>query len=72
MFFADQNRDSSIFDLKNGVIYLYHWHHYYETAVFKVADEIAKKQSPTRIKDLFSKETVKRAEDEHLKHKKKK
>jgi pimeloyl-ACP methyl ester carboxylesterase len=63
---------SNVFDLKNGVIYLYHWHQFDETAVLKVADEIAKKQSPTRIKDLFSEETVKRAEDEYKKYKEKK
>ncbi len=63
---------SNVFDLKNGVIYLYHWHQFDETAVLKVVDEIAKKQSPTRIKDLFSQETVKRAEDEYRKYKEKK
>ncbi len=63
---------SNVFDLKNGIIYIYHWHQFDETAVLKVADEIAKKQSPTRIKDLFSEETVKRAEDEYKKYKEKK
>jgi hypothetical protein len=63
---------SNVFDLVNGVVYLNHWHRFDETAVLKVADEIAKKQSPTRIKDLFSKETVKRAEDEYKKYKEKK
>jgi hypothetical protein len=63
---------SNVFDLKNGVIYLYHWHQFDETAVLKVADEIAKNKPPTRIKELFSQETVKRAEDEYLDYKKKK
>jgi hypothetical protein len=63
---------SNIFDLKNGVIYLYHWHQFYETAVLKVADEIAKDRSPTRIKALFKQETVKRAEDEFGRYREKK
>jgi pimeloyl-ACP methyl ester carboxylesterase len=63
---------SNVFDLKNGVIYLYHWHQFYETAVLKVIDEIAKKKPPTRIKELFSQETVKRAEDGYQSYRKKK
>jgi pimeloyl-ACP methyl ester carboxylesterase len=63
---------SNVFDLKNGVIYLYYWHQFYETAIIKVADEIKKNQPPTRIKELFSQETVKRAEEEFQKYKKKK
>lgn len=62
---------SNVFDLKKGIIYLYHWHQFYETAVLKVAEEITKKKPPVRIKELFSQETVKRAEDEYLKYKKK-
>ena len=62
---------SNIFDLKNGVIYLYHWHQFYETAELKVADVIAENPPPVRIKDLFSPETVKRAEDEFQKYKEK-
>jgi hypothetical protein len=61
---------SNVFDLKNGIIYLYHWHQFYETAVLKVAEEIAKKKPPLLIKELFSQETVKRAENEYLKYKK--
>jgi hypothetical protein len=62
---------SNVFDLKNGVIYLYYWHQFYETAVLKVAEEIARNKPPARIKELFSQETVKRAEDEYLKYKRK-
>ncbi len=61
---------SNVFDLKNGVIYLYHWHQFDEVAVLEVAEEIAKGTSPTRIKDLFSRETEGRADDEHLEYKK--
>jgi predicted choloylglycine hydrolase len=63
---------SNVFDLKNGIIYLNHWHQFDETAVLKVADEIAKNKPPTRIKELFSQETVKRAEDEFQGYRKKK
>jgi hypothetical protein len=61
---------SNVFDLKNGIIYLYYWHQFYETAVLKVAEEITKNKPPTRIKELFSQETVKQAEDEFQKYKK--
>ena len=63
---------SNVFDLRNGVIYLYHWHQFYETAVLNVADEITKKKPPTLIKELFSQETVKRAEDEYQRYREKK
>lgn len=55
---------SNVFDLKKGVIYIYYWHHFHEVATLKVAEVIAKNPSPMPIKDLFSKETVKQAEDE--------
>ena len=73
---------SNVIDLKNGVIYLNHWHQYDETATINVAKEIAKhsssarlvgkiakQPSPIRIKDLFSPETVRRAEKEHQEYK---
>ncbi|MHC4698048.1 MAG: carcinine hydrolase/isopenicillin-N N-acyltransferase family protein [Planctomycetota bacterium] len=76
---------SNVFDLRSGVIYLNHWHQYDETAAIDVAKEIAKhavgrrsidgiaeEPSPVRIKDLFSPETVQRAEREHREYKKKK
>ncbi|MBN1273264.1 MAG: hypothetical protein JXB26_13435 [Candidatus Aminicenantes bacterium] len=62
---------SNVFDLKNGVIYLYYWHQFGEVAVLKVADVIAENPSPTLIKTFFLPETVKRAEDEFLGYKKK-
>lgn len=61
---------SYVFDLRNGVIYLYYWHQFYEVATLKVTEVIAKKPSPTRIETLFSEKTVKQAEDEHQKYKK--
>ena len=63
---------SNVFDLKNGIIYIWHWHQYEEVATLKVAEELAKRPKPTRIKDLFSEETVRRAEEEHRSYNKKK
>jgi len=73
---------SNVIDLKNGVIYLNHWHQYDETSTINVAGEIekhsssahlidgiVKQPSPIRIKELFSTETVRRAESEHQKYK---
>jgi len=75
---------SNVIDLKNGVIYLNHWHQYNETATINVAKEIAehsssvrfvgkisKKPSPIRIRNLFSSETVRRAKKEHQEYKNK-
>lgn len=74
---------SNVIDLKNGVIYLNHWHQYDETVNINVAEEIAKhssstcfvdgiakQPSPTRVKDQFSSETVRRAESEYQEYKK--
>ena len=63
---------SNVFDQKNGVIYLYYWHQFEEVVTLRVAEEIAKKPQPTRLKDLFSQETVKRAEDEFHNYRKRK
>lgn len=76
---------SNVFDLKNNVIHLNHWHRFDETATIEVAAEIARQSAsarrgggaagqprPLRIKDLFSAETVKKAEQEHRKYKDKK
>jgi hypothetical protein len=73
---------SNVFDLRNGVIYLNHWHQFDETAAINIAEEIARQSElsrrgrgtgdqpmPLRIKDLFSPETVKKAEQEHQKYK---
>ncbi len=73
---------SNVFDLRNGVIYLNHWHQFDETAAIDVAEEIARQSEsvrrggeaterpmPLRIKDLFSPETIKKAEQEHQKYK---
>jgi predicted choloylglycine hydrolase len=62
---------SNIFDLKNGVIYLYHWNQFYEVAKLNVANELLKAPSPTRIRALFSQETVHKASKKYLAYQKK-
>jgi len=57
---------SNIFDLKNRVIYLYHWHQYDEVVVLKVDEELAKSNKMIRIKDLFSQETVVNGSKEYI------
>lgn len=62
---------SNIFDLKNGIIYLYHWNQFYEVAKLDVANELLKAPSPTRIRALFSQETVHKASKKYLAYQKK-
>ena len=62
---------SNIFDLKNGIIYLYHWHQFDEVVKLNVAKEVTGAPSPTRIRDLFSQETVDQASKEYLVYQKK-
>jgi hypothetical protein len=57
---------SNIFDLKNGIIYLYHWHQFDEVVVLKVDEELAKGKINVKIKDLFSQETVGSASREYI------
>ncbi len=52
---------SNIFDLKNGIIYLYYKHQYNEVVVLKIKEELAKGHFNIRIRDLFSKETTSKA-----------
>ena len=63
---------SNVFDLKKGIVYLYYWHQFDEVVTLKVADEITKKPKPRRIRELFSKKTVKKAEEEFRNYKKRK
>jgi hypothetical protein len=62
---------SNVFDLKHCIIYLYHWHQFDEVVILNVAEELAKAPSPTRIRDLFSHETVNQASKEYLAYQKK-
>ena len=52
---------SNIFDLRNGIIYLYHWHQFDEVVTLDVAEQIAGGPLCIRISDLFSRETVDKA-----------
>lgn len=45
---------SNIFDLLNGVVYLYHWHQYDEVVTLNVADLLAGGSRVRRISDAFS------------------
>jgi hypothetical protein len=62
---------SNVFDLKDGIIYLYHWHQFDEVVTLNVVEELAKAPSPTRIRDLFSLKTVNQASKEYLAYQKK-
>lgn len=62
----DNTLYSNIFDLRNGIIYLYHWHQFDEVVVLKVDEELAKERFNVRIRDLFSKTTVKNASAEYF------
>jgi hypothetical protein len=52
---------SNIFDLRNGIIYLYHWHQFDEVVTLDVAEQIAGGPLRSRISKLFSRETVDKA-----------
>lgn len=52
---------SNIFDLRNGIIYLYHWHQWDEVVKLNVAEQISRVPLRRRISDLFSRETVDKA-----------
>jgi hypothetical protein len=62
---------SNIFDLKNGIIYLYHWHQFYEVVQLNVLNELAKAPSKSRIEDLFLQETVDKAKKQNFEYQKK-
>jgi len=62
---------SNVFDLRNGVIYLYHWHQFDEVIVLNVAEELARSSGhtePYRIHDLVSAETADRADREYQRY----
>lgn len=56
---------SNIFDLRNGVIYVYYFHQYDEVVKLNVTDEIANTKEPVPLKNLFSDMIVERASKEH-------
>ena len=49
---------SNVIDLRNGIMYLYYWHHFGEVVVIHVADAIAKTVTPLRLSSLFSPKVV--------------
>jgi hypothetical protein len=49
---------SNIFDLRQGVIYLYHWYQFDEAVVLDVEESLTQGASSGRIRSLFSQETV--------------
>ena len=55
---------SNVFDLNTGTVYLYYWHQYGEVITLNVDDEIARGASVRQIQELFSENTVTRAETE--------
>jgi hypothetical protein len=52
---------SNIFDLKQGIIYLYYWHQFDEVLEIDVANWINLNTEPTRIENLFKQETIDKA-----------
>lgn len=55
---------SNIFDLKQGIFYLYHWHQFDQEVSINVSDWINSKPEPLRIESLFNEETVSKANEE--------
>jgi hypothetical protein len=49
---------SNIFDLRQGLVYLYHWHQFDEVVVLDVEESLAQGASSGRIETLFSQETL--------------
>ena len=56
---------SNIFDLKQGIFYLYHWHQFDQEVSINVSDWINSKPEPLRIESLFNEETVSKANEEY-------
>lgn len=59
---------SNIFDLRNGVVYLYYWHQYSEVVSLDIKEEITKGASITPVRELFSVDTQATAELEYLRY----
>jgi hypothetical protein len=53
---------SNILDLRNGIIYLYYWHQFDEVVKLNVIEELGKGKKTVYLKDLFSQETINKAE----------
>jgi hypothetical protein len=59
---------SNVFDLRNGAIYLTYWHQFGEVVTLDVEEQINAVGSPVPLRELFSNETVQRAEEEYQGH----
>ena len=59
---------SNIFDVTNGVIYLYYFHQFEEVVVINLEDELAKGWHSYRISDLFTQELVNNAFNEYYEY----
>lgn len=62
---------SNVYDLTNGIIYLYHWHQFQEAAEIDVAEEVKQSRNPVPITTLFSQKTVEMAKREYRAHRRK-
>lgn len=60
---------SNIYDLKNGIVYLYYWHNFSYVCKLNVGEIIKSAQPPKPIKDLFPQEVTEKALEEHQKYK---
>lgn len=60
---------SNIYDLKNGIVYLYYWHNFSYACKLNVTDIIKIAQPPKPIKDLFPRDVTEKALEEHQKYK---
>ncbi|MFW9939127.1 MAG: hypothetical protein ACFFD5_15885, partial [Candidatus Thorarchaeota archaeon] len=56
---------SNIFDVENGIIYLYYFHQFEEVVILNLEEELAKGWHSYRICDLFSQDLVDKALNEY-------
>jgi len=59
---------SNIFDLRNGIIYVYYFHQFDEVVELNLAEELARGAHSAPIRDLFSQETVDKASAKYQSH----
>ena len=59
---------ASAIDLSRGILYLYHWYQFQEPFAITVEAAIDRFAEPTPIRQLFSQETVARAERAYQRH----
>ena len=59
---------STIFDLSNGIVYLYHWHQFDEVVTLNVAAQLARGSWVQKIADAFSPQTDARGLTEYVGH----